>query len=143
MQLALQRLLLSSLIISAAFAALAVEPAQDVDSQRHGNLAAAQNLVREAFDKVSEAQAANRSHLGGHAERAKQLMLQANEEIKLAATSANGGIAPTKPVLAAPAGVVYVPPTNAMPGPGYQWAWHSGYGWGWHHPVWGWHRGWT
>jgi len=142
MKLAIQRLLLSSLILTAASAAFAIEPAQNVDPQRHRNLAAAQNLVRQAFDKVSEAQKANRNELGGHAVRAKQLMLQANQEIKLAAIAANRGGAPTRPPFAAPGGIVYVPPTYAIPGPGYTWDWHAGYGWGWHHPVRGWDRGW-
>lgn len=42
----------------------------------------------------------------------------------------------------APAGVVYVEPNYASPGPGYAWEYHARYGWGWHHPQRGWHRGW-
>ena len=42
----------------------------------------------------------------------------------------------------APAGVVYVAPTYAMPAPGYVWGYHASYGWGWRHPQHGWHRGW-
>ena len=42
----------------------------------------------------------------------------------------------------APAGVVYVAPTYAVPGPGYVWAYHAKFGWGWRHPNFGWHRGW-
>ena len=42
----------------------------------------------------------------------------------------------------APAGVVYVAPTYASPGPGWGWEYHAQYGWGWHHPEHGWHRGW-
>ncbi|MEO7106249.1 MAG: hypothetical protein ABIZ09_07755 [Rhodoferax sp.] len=47
-----------------------------------------------------------------------------------------------QPAYAAPAGVVYVAPTYAMPGVGYAWQYHPRYGWGWHHPSYGWHRGW-
>ncbi len=43
----------------------------------------------------------------------------------------------------APAGVVYVEPNYASPGPGYAWEYHARYGWGWHHPQQGWHRGWA
>jgi hypothetical protein len=43
---------------------------------------------------------------------------------------------------AAPAGVAYVGPTYAIPGPGYLWRYHPHYGWGWWHPRYGWHRGW-
>jgi hypothetical protein len=32
----------------------------------------------------------------------------------------------------APAGVVYVAPTYASPGPGWGWEYHARYGWGWH-----------
>ena len=61
----------------------------------------------------------------------------------LAATSLSGCVvAPVRPAYVAPAGVVYVGPTYALPGPGYVWAYHAGYGWGWHHPQYGWHRGW-
>ena len=42
----------------------------------------------------------------------------------------------------APAGVVYVAPEYAAPGPGYRWEYHARYGWGWRHPDRGWHRGW-
>ena len=42
----------------------------------------------------------------------------------------------------APAGVVYVAPDYASPGPGYAWEYHAQYGWGWRHPQYGWHRGW-
>jgi len=42
----------------------------------------------------------------------------------------------------APAGVAYVGPTYAVPGPGYYWRYHPHYGWGWWHARYGWHRGW-
>jgi hypothetical protein len=80
---------LSALLIASAAIATAQEPVQNIDPQRHGNLAAAQGLVTGAFDKISEAQYANHDALGGHAARAKELLRQANEEIKLAAVAAN------------------------------------------------------
>jgi hypothetical protein len=79
---------LASLAMAAA-TACAQEPVQNVDPYRHGNLAAAQNLVRGAFDKISQAQSANHGELGGHAARAKELLEQANDEIKQAALAAN------------------------------------------------------
>ena len=67
----------------------------------------------------------------------------------LALVSLSGCIvAPARPYYAdnggyvAPAGVVYVAPTYASPGPGWGWEYHASYGWGWHHPRYGWHRGW-
>jgi hypothetical protein len=76
-------------VVLAAGLAHAEEPVQNVSPYLHGNLAAAQELVRNAFDKIGAAQAANDDQLGGHAARAKQLLLQANEEIKQAALAAN------------------------------------------------------
>ena len=46
------------------------------------------------------------------------------------------------PTYVAPAGVAYVAPTYASPGPGWVWDYHAHYGWGWRHPTYGWHRGW-
>jgi hypothetical protein len=65
------------------------EPVLNVSPYRHGNLAAAQELVRGAYDKLSEAQFANHDELGGHAARAKELLREAGDEIKLAAIVAN------------------------------------------------------
>ena len=53
-----------------------------------------------------------------------------------------GGCAVTPAGVVVPAGVAYLGPTYAVPGPGYAWAYHPSYGWGWHHPYYGWHRGW-
>lgn len=74
-----------------AFSALLIaqEPVRNIDPARHGNLAAAQDLVRQAFDRITVAQQDNRYNLGGHAGRAKELLRQANEEIKAAAEAAN------------------------------------------------------
>ena len=82
-------ILLAGVASLAACAASAQMPVQDIDPLRHGNLAAAQRLVVQAFERLSDAQAANHSHLGGHAGRAKELLREANEEIKLAAETAN------------------------------------------------------
>ena len=63
--------------------------------------------------------------------------------IALATASLSGCIvAPVRPAIVAPPGVVYVAPVYAAPGPGYVWSYHPRYGWGWHHPEYGWHRGW-
>jgi hypothetical protein len=48
------------------------------------NLTAAQNLTAQAYAKLEAAQVANEYELGGHAAKAKELLRQANEEIKLA-----------------------------------------------------------
>ncbi|MGD0097294.1 MAG: hypothetical protein ABSB60_12425 [Terracidiphilus sp.] len=56
---------------------------------RHPNLAAAQELIDRAFEKISAAQDANEFDMDGHAAKAKEHLMQAREEIKLAARAAN------------------------------------------------------
>ncbi len=90
----MKRLLISSALLATvvgavASAAYAQPPVQDISSWRHGNLAAAQSLVAQAFDRLTAAQQANEFQLGGHAGRAKELLREANEEMKLAAIQAN------------------------------------------------------
>jgi hypothetical protein len=50
-------------------AILAQHPAQNVSKKKHPNLAAAQRLVEQAFNKVSLAQQANEWDMHGHAEK--------------------------------------------------------------------------
>jgi hypothetical protein len=72
-----------------ATAAVAAPPAQNVSGNRHPNLAAAQRLSAQAFQRITAAQQANEFDLGGHAARAKELLEQANNELKQAAQTAN------------------------------------------------------
>jgi len=65
------------------------QPARNVNGARHPNLAAAQRLAQQAFEKISAAQQANEFDMDGHAARAKQLLDQANNELKAAAEAAN------------------------------------------------------
>jgi hypothetical protein len=65
------------------------QPARNVSGARHPNLAAAQRLTQQAFDKISAAQSANEFDMDGHAAHAKQLLDQANNELKAAAEAAN------------------------------------------------------
>lgn len=66
-----------------------LEPHTDIDPARHGNLAAAQRYVRDAYDRIGDAQRANDGDLGGHAARARDILRQVNVELKLAAEAAN------------------------------------------------------
>ena len=75
--------------ILVAATALAQRPAENVSPKRHPNIAAAQRLVEQAFNRITAAQKANEWDLNGHAEKAKQLLDQANAELKLAAGAAN------------------------------------------------------
>jgi len=65
------------------------KPAQNVSPRRHPNLAAAQHLTAQAFQKVTAAQQANEWDMEGHAAKAKDLLEQANNELKQAAQAAN------------------------------------------------------
>lgn len=65
------------------------QPAQNVNPGRHPNLAAAQRLTAQAYDKVIAAQQANEWDMQGHAAKAKQLLDEANNELKAAAEAAN------------------------------------------------------
>jgi hypothetical protein len=71
-------------------AALApAQPKQTVSGARHPNLAAAQRFCEQAYEKTTAAQEANEWDMAGHAARAKELLNQANTELKAAALAAN------------------------------------------------------
>jgi len=76
-------------VILIAATALAQRPPENVSPKRHPNLSAAQRLVDQAFNKITAAQQANEWDLKGHAEKAKQLLDQANAELKQAAEASN------------------------------------------------------
>jgi len=79
-------------IVGAGLAAGALtiaQPARDVNPGRHPNLAAAQRLTAQAYDKIIAAQQANEWDMQGHAAHAKDLLDQANNELKAAAQAAN------------------------------------------------------
>lgn len=73
----------------AAAVGLAQRPAQNVNPGRHPNIAAAQRLVEQAYNRITTAQQANEFDMNGHAQRAKELLDQANNELKMAAQTAN------------------------------------------------------
>jgi hypothetical protein len=81
----------TTLLLTLSFAGVtfAQAPVVNIDPHRHGNLAAAQRYIVQAYEKLDQAQRANEDQLGGHAARAKQLLTQADEEIRLAADVAN------------------------------------------------------
>jgi hypothetical protein len=56
---------------------------------RHGNLRNAQENIVQAYQRIERAQAANDGQLGGHAQRAKELLIQADIELRQAANVAN------------------------------------------------------
>jgi hypothetical protein len=76
-------------LVLAASAAFADPPADNVGHHHHPNLAAAQHLSTQAFEKIVAAQKANEFDLGGHAQKAKDLLDEVNRELKAAAETAN------------------------------------------------------
>jgi F0F1-type ATP synthase membrane subunit b/b' len=80
---------LCALGLAFAAAAVAAKPVDNVSHARHPNIAAAQHLATQAFDKIVAAQRANEFDLGGHAQKAKDLLEQANRELKEAAETSN------------------------------------------------------
>jgi F0F1-type ATP synthase membrane subunit b/b' len=65
------------------------KPAQNVSGKRHPNIAAAQRLTAQAFQRITDAQNANEWDLAGHAQKAKQLLDEANEDLKKSAEVSN------------------------------------------------------
>ena len=80
---------LCGLALLAGGVVLAQKPADNISPRRHPNLAAAQRLSTQAFDKIVAAQAANEWDLDGHAQKAKELLDQVNRELKEAAEASN------------------------------------------------------
>ncbi len=77
------------LLVVAGVVYAAQPPAKNVNPHRHPHIAAAQRLARQAFEKIVQAQQANEWDLGGHAQRAKELLDQVNNELKQAAEVSN------------------------------------------------------
>jgi hypothetical protein len=68
--------------------ALAKAPPKSAIIAKHPNLDAAQKLLAQAVEKIDIAQKANEYDMDGHAQKARELVQQANDEIKLAAEAA-------------------------------------------------------
>ena len=59
-------------------------------SPSHAALADAQRLCQQAYEKIAVAQKANEWDMKGHAQKAKELLIRAGDELKQAAEAANG-----------------------------------------------------
>ena len=79
----------AAVILMGSAALAAPPPVDNISAHRHPNLAAAQRLTTKAWEKISAAQVANEWDMGGHAQKAKELLDQANRELKEAAEAAN------------------------------------------------------
>ena len=76
-------------ILFSLLGALLMAAVMSVAQPRHPNLAAAQNLCNQAFEKISAAQQANEWDMCGHAAKAKELLSQAKGELHEATMAAN------------------------------------------------------
>jgi hypothetical protein len=83
------RAVLSVGLLCAGISAHAQQPAENISPQRHANLAAAQQAIEQAYNMTVRAQEANHGAMAGHAERAKQLLREAADELKAAAVTLN------------------------------------------------------
>ena len=83
-----RKLLMGSVLGLGLFAS-GVVVGQNVNPNRHPNLAAAQRFMEQAIGKLDAVQQANEFDMHGHAAKAKDLLRQAFEETKQAAEAAN------------------------------------------------------
>ncbi|HET7175774.1 MAG TPA: hypothetical protein VFK21_07160 [Gammaproteobacteria bacterium] len=80
---------MKKIILAVMLGALLGAGAMAYAGARHPNLNEAHNLVVKAMDKLDAAQKANEFDLGGHAAKAKDLLTQAEAEIRQAKGAAN------------------------------------------------------
>jgi hypothetical protein len=64
------------------------KPVQDVNARISPNLAAAQTYMVDAFNKLTLSQTINNDDMNGHAANAKNLLIQASNEVSAAAKAA-------------------------------------------------------
>ncbi len=75
---------MKKIILAAVIGALLGAGAMAYAAGKHPNLNEAHNMVKKAIAKLDDAQKANEFDLGGHAQKAKDLLDQAESEIKQA-----------------------------------------------------------
>ena len=83
------KFILGSVLCLGVFASGIAIGQDDAMWHRHPNLAEASRLIHQASDRIDAAQAANHLQLGGHGDRAKDLLAQADREIRAAAFAAD------------------------------------------------------
>lgn len=82
-------IVLSLALLCTGFLFAQKKPVTNISPKKHPNLAAAQRLSAQAYEKIVAAQQANEWDLGGHAQKAKDLLDQVNQELKQAAEASN------------------------------------------------------
>jgi len=76
-------------LLSLSITVFGQQAADKVSAAKHPDLAAAQQFVESATNKLDAAQKANDFDMNGHAAKAKDLLTQAYAEIKQAAEAIN------------------------------------------------------
>lgn len=76
-------------VLTPGVALFAQQPVQNINRQKHASLAEAQAAIVQAYQKVDVAQRYHKEHLGGHVQKAKDLLAQAAQELKMAADYAD------------------------------------------------------
>ncbi len=85
----MKKMMLATLLTFGMTGVAFAKPKVTVSSAKHPNIAAAQKLAQEAYEKITAAQKANEYQLGGNAAKAKDLLEQVNNLLKEAARTAN------------------------------------------------------
>jgi hypothetical protein len=75
----------ASLLLLTGTPLFAQKAVDAVDPVRYPTIAAAQKLCADAIHKINAAQRTHERDMGGHAQKAKDLLVQASEELRLAA----------------------------------------------------------
>jgi hypothetical protein len=70
---------------------IAQEPVQNIDGSKHPNLRNAQNSIVAAYHYIDASQKDNDFDMQGHAQKAKDLLREASNELKMSAEIANQG----------------------------------------------------
>jgi len=76
--------IMALLAISLALGGVVLAQRSNIDPSLHPSLAEAQQHIEQAASKIREAHERDKSSLGGHAEKAIQLLDQASMEVKTA-----------------------------------------------------------
>jgi hypothetical protein len=71
---------------------LAQEPVVNINKKDHPNLGEAQRLIAQASRYIDIAQGDKKVDMKGHAQKAKELLIQANLELKAAAEAADASL---------------------------------------------------
>jgi len=78
-----------SVLIGVGVGTAVGQPKDNVSKALHPNLARAQKQASAAYESITMAQQANEWDLAGHAAKAKELLEEVNNQLKLAAEQSN------------------------------------------------------